>query len=236
MEIAARNNLSPEDLENLLKEKAISQLEENVWTPEFEPESVQGNISEIEPGKIPTLDLSNQNPSAEGENETDTPSNNDDTSEDGDDKSKTPDRQSIGKWGEEFVFHSLKIKYRNETFQETETGFTFTRFPDDLFEIIWLNKNGNRGKGYDFVIKKNGIEIEYIEVKTKTVDGDELIKVTGTQWDFARKLFEQNKGDKYCFYLVQNAGEENAEIKILRNPIKLWKEGKLHAHPINFKL
>ena len=133
-------------------------------------------------------------------------------------------------------FISLKIKYRNETFQETETGFTFTRFPDDLFEIIWLNKNGNRGKGYDFVIKKNGIEIEYIEVKTKTVDGDELIKVTGTQWDFARKLFEQNKGDKYCFYLVQNAGEENAEIKILRNPIKLWREGKLHAHPINIKL
>jgi len=32
------------------------------------------------------------------------------------------------------------------------------------------------------------------------------------------------------------AGKSNANIKILRNPIGLWREGKLYAHPINFKL
>jgi hypothetical protein len=90
--------------------------------------------------------------------------------------------------------------------------------------------------GYDFVIKKDGREIEYIEVKTKTEEEPELIEVTGTQWEFARKLFEQNEGEKYSFYVVLNAGKENAQIHILKNPIKLWKEGKLYAHPINFKL
>lgn len=90
--------------------------------------------------------------------------------------------------------------------------------------------------GYDFVIKKNASEIEYVEVKTKTEEKPELIEVTGTQWEFARKLFEQNEGEKYSFFVVSNAGKENVKIHKLKNPIELWKEGKLYAHPVNFKL
>ena len=90
--------------------------------------------------------------------------------------------------------------------------------------------------GYDFVIKKNASDVEYIEVKTKTEEKPEFIEVTGTQWEFARKLFEQNEGEKYSFFVVSNAGKENVKIHKLKNPIKLWKEGKLYAHPVNFKL
>lgn len=238
LEIAAKANLTPEDLEKLISEKKQEtiQPEENVWAPTVEPESVTGSISESEPEVIPTPDLSGQSTPIESNQGGDEEPPSDDADKPPEDEPKTPDTQSIGKWGEEFVFHSLKKKYQNDTLQETETGFTITQFPDDKLEVVWLNKNGNRGKGYDFVIKKNGEEIEYIEVKAKTIDSDELIKVTGVQWEFARKLYDENNGDKYCFYLVKNAGEINAEIKILRNPIKLWKEGKLYAHPVNFKL
>ena len=94
----------------------------------------------------------------------------------------------------------------------------------------------DNGKGYDFVIRKNETEIEYIEVKSKTREDEELIEVTGTQWEFARKLYEQNEGEKYSFYVVLSTGKENAQIHILKNPVKLWKEGKIYAHPVNFKL
>ena len=63
-----------------------------------------------------------------------------------------------------------------------------------------------------------------------------LLEITGTQWEFARKLFNENEGDKYKIYVVSNAGTENAKIGIITNPTKLWKDGKLYAHPVHFKL
>ena len=105
------------------------------------------------------------------------------------------------------------------------------------FEVVWLNKYQDKGKGYDFIIKKNGVEIQYIEVKTKTHEDEELIEVTGTQWEFARNLYDNNEGDKYFFFVVINAGEkDNARVKRIQNPIKHWKDGNLYAHPVNFKL
>ncbi|MBI4850103.1 MAG: hypothetical protein HY808_16270 [Nitrospirae bacterium] len=56
------------------------------------------------------------------------------------------------------------------------------------------------------------------------------------QWEFARKLFDSGDGEKYWIYKVVNAGQENAKIEKLQNPIKLWKEGRLYAHPVNIKL
>lgn len=67
-------------------------------------------------------------------------------------------------------------------------------------------------------------------------DTPQLFEITGTQWEFARKLYNENEGDKYKIYVVSNAGNENAKIKSIKNPTKLWKEGKLYAHPVHFKL
>jgi len=130
----------------------------------------------------------------------------------------------------------LKEKYEsNGNITDTENGFIPKQLPDDSIEIIWLNKNHNQGKGCDFIVKKNGTEIEYIEVKTKTGVDSEFIQVTGTQWEFARKLFNENKGDMYCFYIISNAGTLNVKTEILRNPVKLWKEGRIYAHPVNIR-
>lgn len=103
-------------------------------------------------------------------------------------------------------------------------------------KIHWLNIIKECGEGYDLVIIQGDEEIEYIEVKTTTEDKEELIIISGTQWEFARKLFKSGEGNKYAIYRVFNAGKSNAQIKMLKNPVKLWQEGKLYAHPIRLKL
>ena len=48
-------------------------------------------------------------------------------------------------------------------------------------------------------------------MKTKVQEVEELIEVTGTQWEFARKLYDQGEGEKYSLYVVSNAGKSNAD-------------------------
>jgi len=218
------------------EEKSLEEHGEDIWAPEVEPCAVPVKIQEVEPDKIATPDLS-------GQVDTIIPKEDKETKEDTDkterkDNARVTDKKSIGKWGEKYVYEALKETYKKHgDIVETDFGFKVIGIDkEEQVEIIWLNKYQDKGEGYDFVIKNNGAEVEYIEVKTKTKEEGELIEVTGTQWEFARKLFEQNAGEKYSFYVVLNAGKETAKINILRNPIKLWKDGKLYAHPVNFKL
>lgn len=237
LEIARAKNITPEELEKILserKEKTPEQGKEQ-WQPECEADAIDIEMEEEEPIKMEIPDLAGQG-EIDGSVKGDTPPNG--TVKTENEVDKTPiDKKAIGKWGEKFVYNALKKKYQEQwnNIKETESGFKVIKDSGEELEIIWLNKHQDEGKGYDFVIKKNETDMEYIEVKSKTKD-DEFIEVTGTQWEWARKLFDQNEGDKYSFYVVSNAGKKNAGIHIIRNPIKLWKEGKLYAHPINFKL
>jgi hypothetical protein len=228
-------HLTPEELEKLVSKskKESSGKEDKTWTPEHEPDAGNIRIIEVDPDKIVTPDLTGQGePIGTGK---DREPKEKPTEEDVPETQL--DRKAIGEWGEKGVYHALKKEYQKfGSITETDSGFKVVNASNEEFKIIWLNKYHDTGKGYDFVVKKNGAETKYIEVKTKTQEVEELIEVTGTQWEFARKLFEQNEGEKYSFYVVLNAGKENAQIKIYKNPIKLWKEGKLYAHPVNFKL
>ncbi|MBI4850079.1 MAG: DUF3883 domain-containing protein, partial [Nitrospirae bacterium] len=135
-------------------------------------------------------------------------------------------KKEIGKWGEEYVLRYLKeIRFKDLKVEDTEEGLSFTSDSNEMVKAVWLNIKSDTGKGYDFVLKINDKESEYIEVKTKLHEEDELIKITGTQWEFARKLFDSGDGEKYWIYKVVNAGQENAKIEKLQNPIKLCKEG-----------
>jgi hypothetical protein len=207
------------DAEQSRQEESNKLENDDKWIPEIEAESVEPVVEEIEPEIIKTSDLRGQRPS---ESNTE---NNDDESETADQDKTTKEiskmqLKDIGKWGERFAHNHLQKQFVNQ---------------DDV-EIIWLNESGDVGKGYDFSIVSDGKEIEYIEVKSKTDSAPQLFEITGTQWEFARKLYNENEGDKYKIYVVSNTGTENAKISIIKNPIKLWKEGKLYAHPVHFKL
>ncbi len=143
----------------------------------------------------------------------------------------------VGRWGEEYVFRAVCEEYNSHsTLEKTVTGLRIKTHDNEAIEVIWLNIKRDLGTGCDFIIKQNGVDAAYIEVKSTTEDKHHLFPITGTQWEFARKLFNEGQGDKYWIYCVFNAGKKNCRIEIIQNPIKLWREGKLYAHPINFEL
>ena len=209
--------------------------EPDKWTPKINPYEVKTIIEEMTPEKIVIPIEEGQT----GEGETNGKGQNGKDI----DKKKTEslshsDKKKIGAWGEEFVLNGLRNKFMQEPsdITETEYGFKAVSANNEEVEIVWLNKHSDRGEGCDLIIKQNGAEIEYIEVKTKTHSDEELIAITGKQWESARSLFDKGEGAKYSIYVISNAGQSDAKIKKLNDPIKLWKEGKLYAHPVNFKL
>ena len=199
------------------KQEDEEEHEEDSWISEVEPESVKPVVEEIEPQIIETPDYRGQRPA---ENDTKTPSTKTDSQDKPGGKRSTKQMKDIGNWGERYVLKHLQEKFADE----------------DETQIIWLNEEGGVGKGYDFSIVIAGEEIEYIEVKSKIDDKPQLFEITGTQWEFARKLYNENEGDKYKIYVVSGAGSDDAKIRIIKNPNRLWKEGKLYAHPVHFTL
>ena len=249
LELARAHGLTPEQFEQLLQqnipnpetEEESQKIEGKHWTPKCSPEEAVKRIEDYKPEKtsIPNLKGQSKKNIQQDLEKVEIVKDEDQSNREAKQSRKVmPDAQSIGRWGEKYVFEALKEEYqkRGELF-ETDYGFKI-KIPDsEEFEIVWLNKYQDGGKGYDFVIKKNGEEIQYIEVKTKTREDEELIEVTGTQWEFARNLYDKNEGYKYFFFVVMNAGEkDNAWVKRIQNPIKDWKDGNLYAHPVNFKL
>lgn len=218
--------------------RQVTEKEEDSWMPDYEPDEINVEAENVNPDPIESPDLKGQGKTkkeADIEDEAN-----------GEEKIKEPieekkissmQKKEIGNWGERSILRYLRRLYQNVgTVEDTAYGFYLTDGENVKIEVVWLNIKSEIGKGYDFVIRKGEEEAEYIEVKTKTGDEEELIQVTGTQWEFARKLFDQNEGEKYWIYVVINAGRSNAKIKKLQNPIRLWKGGKLYAHPIHFKL
>ncbi|MBU9711218.1 sacsin N-terminal ATP-binding-like domain-containing protein [Evansella tamaricis] len=145
--------------------------------------------------------------------------------------------KEIGDWGETVVFNSLLNSYREVgDVQRVEHGFLVKTSDGREIKVLWLNQDGNLGKGFDFQVSENGQIMKYIEVKSKVVNEPELIGISGNQWEVARALYKQGEGDKYCIFVVSNTGTEQAKIKELSNPFKLWLDGRIFAHPVNLKL
>ena len=132
------------------------------------------------------------------------------------------DKQAIGEWSEKVVYKALKEKYGQRG------------------EVIWLNEKGPGGDhrmGYDMRVEENSSVTMYVEVKGTTQSDPKSIEVQGTQWTRARELYERGEGEKFCFYVVSNAGTSSVKIKPpIRNPYGGWKEGWLQAHPVRLKL
>ena len=143
-----------------------------------------------------------------------------------------------GDLGERFVISSLKKKYSDEGYKiYNEENNSFSAKKDDvIFSVLRHNTTSKKQKGYDITISKNGDILEYIEVKAKKTDEKELFKVSGLQWEFAKKLYEEGMGDKHFVYVVSNVRSENrTKISKVSNPYKAWIEGSLEADPVRIK-
>ncbi|MCQ2562557.1 MAG: DUF3883 domain-containing protein [Alphaproteobacteria bacterium] len=124
------------------------------------------------------------------------------------------DKQRIGADGEIAVKRHLMEK---EGFSESEINI--------------LNTDWENSTGRDIEVIQNGDVVKYIEVKaTQEVPPcRHMFETSGKQWEVARK-----HQDKYWLYCVFGIGTANITVYPIQNPNKLWKEGKLEAHPVNF--
>ena len=190
--------------------------QEEAWSPECNAD--EARITEVKPEYKPR-DL--QNLADQHQGETNAPGNSKPDSEETTENSITSNQfkesKDIGRYGEEIANKHLTEKYRQ-------------------YDVVWLNKDGNIGKGYDFVIKENGKKVFYYEVKSKVESEPQLFQISGTQWGFARYLYTKEQGDMYRILVVSNVGEKDVKLQELSNPVELWKKGEIYADPVKIKL
>ncbi len=191
--------------------------EESGWNPDVNPEEANISIDESDFQDHSQEDLSGQGTEESSETGDADNNNGEDERESGDNSNKPKDSKAIGDWGESIANTYLVRKFPNN-------------------EVVWLNKSGNVGKGYDFVIRDNGEDIAYYEVKSKTDEVPQLFLISGTQWGWARKLHNSKKGEMYKILLISNAGKKEPKIREIVNPIELWNAGKLYADPVKVEL
>jgi hypothetical protein len=156
--------------------------------------------------------LVNQKPGIGGDSENNVHKSNDDNEE----SDSNPDKKEYGRWAEEYVVKQLRGKYKD----------------DGDIRIEWLNENAETGKGCDIIIKKNNEAISFIEVKGKVSSKPDFFEVSEMQLRFA-----SDQGEKYFFYVVSNVKSKEIKIEmVIRDPIKEWRENRLIAAHIKFKI
>lgn len=128
-------------------------------------------------------------------------------------------KKRIGKWGEEYIFRSLKDDLEKRypgKLKETVNGFKIS-IDSKKIEVTWHNKERESKNNYDIEIIEDD-NTKYIEVKTTITDTDIMksFDISKDEWKFA----EDNK-EKYHIYRVYNAGNENVKYIDIPNPHEL---------------
>ncbi len=143
-----------------------------------------------------------------------------------------------GELGERFVISSLKKYYEKKgcsILNDEKDSFTAVK-EDKYVDVVRLNKNGKIQKGYDILVSSKDNVIAYIEVKSTKGEGREYFKVSGLQWEFAKKLNEEGKGDKHFVYTVTNVRTPGkTKIQRVKNPYQAWLDGRLEVDPVRIK-
>ena len=127
-------------------------------------------------------------------------------------------RKAIGKWGQDLVYNDLKKEFADDS---------------DII-IIGPNERGETVYGADFIVRKAGKDIKYVEVKSTDEKRGKPQTVRCRQWEAARYYVNENEGDKYWIYCVFEAGSKTPPVVTVQNPHQKWKDGLLRAHPVSF--
>jgi hypothetical protein len=78
---------------------------------------------------------------------------------------------------------------------------------------------------------ENGIDT-YIEVKSTKSAAKEWFEVSKDQW-----MLADRKQAQFHIYRVYSVGTKEVKSPIdIQNPAKLWREGKLLAHPVRIHI
>lgn len=140
------------------------------------------------------------------------------------------DRMDIGIWGEKYAMNFIKTKalekYKNSELVEMSNGFFLKNNGRECFKAIWLNARGEQYKNHDIEIIVDNV-VSFIEVKSTISEEKDFFNLSYNEWQLM-KLKDEN----YWIYRVYNAGTLESKLEVIRNPYKLFLEGRISANPI----
>eukprot|EP01062_Namystynia_karyoxenos_P043159 TRINITY_DN3159_c1_g1_i3.p1 TRINITY_DN3159_c1_g1~~TRINITY_DN3159_c1_g1_i3.p1 ORF type:complete len:3805 (+),score=1311.45 TRINITY_DN3159_c1_g1_i3:71-11485(+) len=126
------------------------------------------------------------------------------------------DKEAIGRWGEQFVYHYLRAKAEEDMSDEV---------------VEWCNEEHETGAAYDLVLKAPDAADIYIEVKATVLDSKRTFEMSHRELQFA-----QLNGDRFHIYRVFSAGTNRARILVVQDPCQeilmgtLMVRGELRIH------
>lgn len=202
------------------------------WTPKFTLEQITAiKVEEYEPKEVPRSSSRGVNKRVKNHSQSDTnlfptPSSVDALSRDA--------KKAIGNRGEEIALKQLKEEkseeYSDVNVIDKDDGFVIEKDGEILVKVIWLNKNDDRGVGYDIELIENDIT-NYIEVKSTITEKKDWFEVSRAQWELMQKV-----GNNFWIYRVYNIEAKTPKLTKIRNPAKLWQEGNITAYPIRIQI
>lgn len=140
------------------------------------------------------------------------------------------DRIDIGIWGEKYAMTFIRTKalekYKNTEFFEMTNGFFLKSNGKECFKAIWLNAREEQYQNHDIEIIVDGI-VNFIEVKSTIANEKTFFNLSYNEWQLMKL-----KSENYWIYRVYNVGTLESKLEVLRNPYKLFIEGKISANPI----
>ena len=140
------------------------------------------------------------------------------------------DRIDIGIWGEKYAMNFIKIKalekYKNSELFEMSNGFFLKNNGRECFKAIWLNANGEKYQNHDIEIIVENVT-SFIEVKSTISNEKDFFNLSYNEWQLMKL-----KSDNYWIYRVYNVGSLEAKLEVIRNPYKLFIDGKISANPV----
>jgi len=143
-------------------------------------------------------------------------------------------KKAIGNRGEEIALKQLKEekseKYSDVNVIDEDDEFVIEKDGEILVKVIWLNKNDDRGVGYDIELIEDDIT-NYIEVKSTITEKKDWFEVSRAQWELMQKA-----GNNFWIYRVYNIDAETPRLTKIQNPAKLWQEGNITAYPIRIQI
>ena len=138
-------------------------------------------------------------------------------------------------WGESYVYNILlkkfSKKYPDANIKEKEDGFDVIKGGNSIINVKWWNKNGESGSHCDIEINHSKKGKFLIEVKSTEDENRCLFDVSKEQWRLMQEF-----GNRFYIFRVFGAGRKRAKVMQMKNPYKMWKEGKIHAYPVRIEL
>jgi hypothetical protein len=146
-------------------------------------------------------------------------------------------RKGIGERGEEVVWLQIQKEFdENPSLTRVTQSSAYVRYASATevieYELIHGNTETTLSEGCDFLVKKGGEVIRYIEVKATSETKKTVFEISERQWRVASTLWEKQRGEQYELWFVHGALTSGPTYTTIKDPVARWRNGELGAAPV----